>query len=41
MTKESQNNELRLLMLTELVALLTPAEQDKIIAEIKAILSER
>lgn len=41
MTKETQNNELRTIMLIELVALLTPAEQDKIIAEIKAILSER
>lgn len=41
MTKEAQNNELRTIMLNELVALLTPAEQDKIIAEIKAILSER
>lgn len=41
MSNEPRTNELRTIMLNELLALLTPAEKDRIISEIKAILSER
>lgn len=36
-----RNEELRLMFIMELIAQLSPAEQDRIITEIEAVLSER
>lgn len=41
MKQSYQNEELRLLFIVELIAQLSPAEQERIISEIEAILSER
>lgn len=41
MEHRETNDNLRLMFITELIAQLSPAEQEKIIAEIEAILSDR
>lgn len=41
MEHRETNDNLRLMFIMELIAQLSPAEQEKIIAEIEAILSDR
>lgn len=41
MEHTERNEELRLMFIMELIAQLSPAEQEKIIAEIGSILSDR
>lgn len=41
MEPRETNDNLRLMFIMELIAQLSPAEQEKIIAEIEAILSDR
>lgn len=41
MEHSERNEELRMMFIMELIAQLSPAEQERIIAEIEAILSER
>lgn len=41
MEHRETNDNLRLMLIMELIAQLSPAEQEKIIAEIEAILSDR
>lgn len=41
MEHTERNEELRLMFIMELIAQLSPAEQEKIIDEIEAILSDR